>query len=147
MTNQSFEKIKRYRNSYHGASEYIGIKILDVNEGWAKAELEIKPYHLNPIGSVHGGVLFALADSVGGAAAWSRGQLVTTSNGSIEYLNAGRGAKKIFAEASELKAGKNLLTYDVKITNEENKLLCHVTLQYFSLHRSLEDRLKELEEE
>ena len=47
---------------------------------------------------------------------------MTTSSGTISYLNAAMNPEKLIAEAVELKAGKNLLTYDVYIRTEEGKL-------------------------
>ena len=132
-----FEKVLRYRRLEGTASEYMGIEITDVGPGWAKGELAFREYHVNPIGSVHGGVIFFLADSVGGTAASSRGSRVTTANGTISYLNAAMNPEKLIAEAVELKAGKNLLTYDVYIRTEEGKLVAKATLEYFSLHMEI----------
>lgn len=35
--------------------ELIGIKIIEADEGYCKAELEVDDRHLNPLGTVHGG--------------------------------------------------------------------------------------------
>lgn len=137
LSREFFEKVLRYRRLEGTASEYMGIEITDVGPGWAKGRLEYREYHVNPIGSVHGGVLFFLADSVGGTAASSRGSRVTTANGSIYYLNAAMNPEQLVAEAVELKAGKNLLTYDVYIRTEEGKLVAKATMEYFSLHKDI----------
>ena len=34
--------------------ELIGIKIIEADEGYCKAELEVDDRHLNPLGTVHG---------------------------------------------------------------------------------------------
>lgn len=44
---------------------------------------------MNPIGTVHGGCLFTLADAVCGIAASSLGGICTTVNSNIQFLNAG----------------------------------------------------------
>lgn len=137
MSKEFFEKVLRYRRLEGTASQYMGIEITDVGPGWAKGELAYREYHVNPIGSVHGGVIFFLADSVGGTAASSRGSRVTTASGSIYYLNAAMNPEKLVAEAVELKAGKNLLTYDVFIRTEEGKLVAKATMEYFSLHKDI----------
>lgn len=137
LSREFFEKVLRYRRLEGTASDYMGIEITDVGPGWAKGRLEYRKYHVNPIGSVHGGVLFFLADSVGGTAASSRGSRVTTANGSIHYLNAAMNPEQLVAEAVELKAGKNLLTYDVYIRTEKGKLVAKATMEYFSLHKEI----------
>ena len=137
MSKEFFEKVLRYRRLEGTAASYMGIEMTEVGPGWAKGELEFKEYHVNPIGSVHGGVIFFLADSVGGTAASSRGSRVTTANGNIYYLNAAMNPEKLVAEAVELKAGKNLLTYDVYIRTETGKLVAKATMEYFSLHKEI----------
>ena len=62
---------------------------------------------------------------------------MTTANGTISYMNAAMNPEKLIAEAVELKAGKNLLTYDVYIRTEEGKLVAKATLEYFSLHMEI----------
>jgi len=141
MANDLFNRLKEYRNNFQGAADFIGIKITDVKEGWARGEIEVKRHHMNPVGAVHGGIIFALADTVGGVAAWSCGQVVTTSCASIQFLNAALEPQKIIAEASALKVGKNLLTFDVRVMDEAGKLLCHATQEYYSLHVSVTEKL------
>lgn len=143
MSEDLYNKIKVYRNSFHGAAGYIGVEITDVKKGWARGEILVKNHHLNPVGAVHGGILFTLADTVGGVAAWSHGEVVTTANGSIQFLNAALNPRKIIAEATELKAGKNLLTYDIKIHDDSGKLICHTTQEYYSLHIPVTMKMEE----
>lgn len=38
-----------------------GIKTIEADEGYCKAELEVDDRHLNPLGTVHGGCLYTLA--------------------------------------------------------------------------------------
>jgi 1,4-dihydroxy-2-naphthoyl-CoA hydrolase len=50
-----------------GLPEYLGIRTTEMGPGTMTAELEVRDELLNPFGSVHGGVLAALADHVLGA--------------------------------------------------------------------------------
>jgi len=43
-------------------AEHVGIELLEVSEGRAKAKMEIKEHHLNGIDIAHGGAIFSLAD-------------------------------------------------------------------------------------
>ena len=118
-----FDKVLRYRRLEGTASEYMGIEITDVGPGWAKGELSYREYHVNPIGSVHGGVIFFLADSVGGTAASSRGSRVTTANGTISYLNAAMNPEKLIAEAEEELTYVDSVFDAVSRTSGESELL------------------------
>ncbi len=130
-----FKELVKYRNSgvNHFAS-YVDIEITDAGLGWSKGEVVLQDHHFNPIGSVHGGLLFALADSVGGSAACTRRRPVCTLNSEISYLNAAMDTKKLVAEAHEVKAGKKTCVYQVDIFNDSGVLLVTSIMTYFYLH-------------
>ena len=46
---------------------------MELDEGYCKGELEVTDQHMNPLGTVHGGCLYTLADTVAGFAAASCG--------------------------------------------------------------------------
>lgn len=131
---EDIERILHFRLSVDGAIGQLGIKVTDLEVGWARAEMEYNSSHRNPNGSVHGGMIFSLADSVAGTAACTHGSMVTTSTGSIYFLHAAFRPKKLIAEAMELKAGRNLMTYDVKVKTDTGKLVAKATMEYFNLN-------------
>jgi len=134
-----FEKYMNFRNDSPGFNKDIGMVVTEMRDGHARLELEIDyARHGNPIGSVHGGVIFALADSAGGVAAASKGSYVTTVSGDINYLNPAIHVKKLIATTRELKAGKNILVYDVTISDENEKVIAESRMTYYSLHKKIE---------
>ena len=137
---QNFEEILRLRDQ--GFAKEIGLKMTCLREGYASGELEIRPFHINPIGSVHGGVLFTMADTIGGAASVSHGRWCTTVSGTINYLNPALGCRKLTGEAREIKAGKRMSVYEVKITNEQGKIICVTTMTYFYIDVQVRDPQK-----
>jgi len=52
----------------HPYAELIGLRIAEQRPGFSRCELAIEDKHLNPLRVVHGGVLYALADTGMGAA-------------------------------------------------------------------------------
>lgn len=54
-------------NTAGGLPAYLAIRTTDIGPGTMTAQLEVRPELLNPFGSLHGGVLAALADHVLGA--------------------------------------------------------------------------------
>lgn len=133
-----FQKLIDFRNEYPGFAKEMGMKVTEVSMGYARVEMEIDERSGNPIGSVHGGVIFALADTAGGVAATSRGSFVTTVSGDISYLNPAIQVKKLVGVTQELKAGKNVLVYDVLILDETEKLIAKARMTYYSLHKEVE---------
>ena len=129
----NFEKILRFRIRADGAIKRMGIEITDIGPGWARARMKYQNAHVNPNGSVHGGLIFSLADSVAGTAASTRGNRVTTSTGSIYFLNPAFEPEYLIAEAMELKAGRRLMTYDVKVKTDEGILIAKAVMEYYNL--------------
>ena len=103
-------------------ANYIGIELLDVKDGWAKATLKIKEHHLNGLNSVHGGVIFTLADLVFAAASNSRGRVAVAINNTISYVKAPQG-NVLFAEAMEVALNHKLATYAVNVTDGQGQVI------------------------
>ncbi len=127
-----FERLKQVRDM--GFIKELGFELTEIREGYAKGELVLTDKHDNPIGSVHGGVLFSIADTVGGAAATSYGTFVTTVSGSIHYLRpAMKGTKKLIGESVEVKKGNKMCVYDVIISDETGREIAKATQTYYYL--------------
>ncbi len=128
-----YQKLMVLRNKKNAFAGVVGIKLTEIREGYARAELAVNEHHLNPIGSVHGGCLYTLADMAGGAAATSHGYAATTLNSDIHYLNAGIHTTYLYAEAKEIKHGKKTMVYEIHITDQNQKLLAAATFTFMSL--------------
>ena len=111
----------------------VGIKLIDVNKGYAKGRIYIEEKHANPMGAVHGGALFALADTIGGTAALTYGSKVVTLNSNINYLNPAANTEYIEAEANVIRDGKTTAVYDVMIRSKEGVDVAKVTLTYYKV--------------
>lgn len=133
-----YQKLLEWRNHYNDFSSLLDMEVTEISQGCAKAEIPVSAKHMNPIGSVHGGCLFTLMDVVGGAAAFSHGFYVTTVDASIHYLRAGLNTTRLIASARELKYGKNILVYNVSVTDQDGKVLCEGIFTYMSLGKKIE---------
>lgn len=136
---QLYDFLRQRVQKDSGFIQYSHLTFTKLSEGTAEAEIEVNKDQLNPMGSVHGGCLFSICDTVGGTAAMTHGVLVTTTMASISYLNPAAGCGKLYAKAVELKAGKTLYRYDVYIRDEQGILICKADMEYY--------KLKELEYE
>lgn len=104
-----------------------GCFIEEVGEHSAKCSLEINETHMNAVGNVMGGVYFTLGDFAFAVATNYEDPGVVAVTSSISY-EAPAKTKKIYAEAKPLKAGKSLLFYQVRITDENGKLLATISV-------------------
>ncbi len=104
---------------------FIGVEMVDIGQGWARAKLEITANHLNGAGVVQGGAIFTLADLAVAAAANSHGPIALVVNSHISYIKAvSKGT--LYAEACQESDGAKLGTYAVKVTNEAGELIAGI---------------------
>lgn len=105
---------------------FIGIKLVDVKPGYAKAKIEITERHLNAVNIVQGGVIFTLADFAFAAASNSYAQLALGINANISYFKPPKG-KILTAEAKEISATKKIANYNVDILDETMEIIARFT--------------------
>ncbi|APM37906.1 PaaI family thioesterase [Clostridium kluyveri] len=130
-----YKKLIEKRNKPGDFATDIGVKILEIREGYACGELLIKKVHINPINAVHGGVIFTFADMVGASSTAFCENRVATLNGTINFLNAAIGVEKLIAEASVIKHGKNTMVVNVNITDEKETFIASTTFTYYILKK------------
>lgn len=98
-------------------------KIIVLTEEECTLEYKVKDSGLNPIGIVHGGLLFGLADTTAGTLACMTGKFPLTINSTIDYLNPAK-CDKLISKASILKQGNSIGYYRVDIYDEKDTLIC-----------------------
>lgn len=125
-----FNSIKMFNADF---GKHIGIRTMEQEYGRCKVRLDVKEHHMNPIGSVHGGVVFTMADAASGIAASTTGGLCTTVSSHIEFLNAAMNVEYLVAEAKAKKIGKKIRTFTVDITDEKNHLISSAEFVFFCL--------------
>ena len=99
----------------------LGVGLVDAGEGRATCRLALEEQHRNGMGTVHGGVIFGLADFAFALAANSYGVLAVAVSVHISYLKAVRSGT-LLAEASEVSLGGRLASYTVRVTDDAGDL-------------------------
>lgn len=137
------EKTFYYENTIKEAfkkNEFInllGMELLEINEGYAKGKIEIKPHHTNLYGSVHGGCLFSLADTVAGIAACTYGNYSSTISGNMNYLKPAINTKNIYCIATVSRQGKSISVYNVEIINDNKEIIQTGSFTFYMLSKKL----------
>ena len=103
-------------------AQYLGVEICEWSEGYAKAKLELDRNHLNSVNTVHGGVLFSLADSAFSVASNSHGTVAVAIQVCISYFKAVSGGT-LYAEAREVSRNPKLATYLIEVSDDTGSLL------------------------
>ena len=108
------------------ASQWIGIELQDIDEGFARLSLNLKAHHCNGHGIGHGGITFLLADSAFACACNSRNQTTVAMHNMISFLNPAQEGDVLTAEAKEVTLkGKNGI-YDVRVLNQHNEIVAEM---------------------
>jgi len=106
-------------------NDHIGLQLLEAEDGHAVGELTLDDEHSSNTETMvaHGGVTYALADTVAGAAAVSSNYAVTpTVNMRIDYLAPATGGT-LRAEADLLRDGDSLATAEVDVTDGDGTVV------------------------
>ena len=109
-----------------------GIRVTLARPGYAEGVLTVGPNSSNPHGTVHGGCLYTLADTVAGTAACAHGASCVTVNGSMEFLRPATGPA-IRCVATPKKQGNTLSVIQVVLTNTAGKEVATGTFTFFML--------------
>ena len=100
----------------------VGIELLEVSPGYAKAKLEIEERHLNALKTVQGGALFTLADLAFAAAINAHGNAAVIINANMSFIKAATKGTLI-AEAKETSISPKIATYNVDITDDNGDII------------------------
>ena len=106
-------------------SQWLGISILAIKEGYSKIQMTIRKEMLNGFGIVHGGIPFSLADSAFAFACNNRNNLSVALDTSINFVKATQVGDIITAEAKEIHNGRSTGLYHINLTNQKNELVAH----------------------
>jgi acyl-CoA thioesterase len=104
-----------------------GCQITEVDTEHAIAEMVVTNAHLNGADVCQGGALFTLADLAIAALMNARGQLTVGINNSIMFVSSAKEGDLLRAEAVSVCDHHKIPSVEVRVTNQEGHLICHVT--------------------
>ena len=104
-----------------------GCQITEVDEHHAVAVMTVTAEHLNGGHVCQGGALFTLADLAIAALMNYSGQLTFGISNSIMYVSSAKEGDVLRAEAVQVANHPKVPSVEVRVTNQDNRLICHVT--------------------
>ena len=108
---------KMYEND--AFSQWLGISVEDVKEGYCRLKMLVREDMLNGFGIAHGGITYSLADSALAFASNSLGKQALSIETSINHLEKLVAGDEILAEAKEESFKNTLGIYKVEITKNK----------------------------
>ncbi len=107
----------------------VGLRMTDVSEGRVAGVLEPAEYQYNPLGSVHGGILTTLMDSVMSCAVHTllpAGVGYSTVEVKVNFVRPVRAdTGTLYCEGSVVHAGSRIATAECRVTDSAGKLYAH----------------------
>jgi acyl-CoA thioesterase len=118
-------------------SQWLGIEVLEIKEGYSRIRMTIRPEMVNGFGIVHGGVTFSLADSAFAFACNNRNNLSVALDTSINFTKPVHVNDTLTAEATELHNGSSTGLYQITIHNQYQKLVAQFKGLCYRTQKSL----------
>src|SRR5690606_21201251 len=104
-------------------SQWLGISVNDVREGYSKITMEVRPEMINGFGIVHGGIAFSLADSAFAFACNNRNNLSVALDTAINFTKPVKVGDKLTADANEMHNGRSTRIYYIRVSNQAGELV------------------------
>ncbi|WP_368188383.1 hydroxyphenylacetyl-CoA thioesterase PaaI [Aestuariibius sp. HNIBRBA575] len=109
-----------------GASKWLGMTLVSVDEGMAVMTLKVQKHHCNGHGMCHGGITFSLADSCFAFACNSRNQSTVAQNNTMTYTAPAQVGDVLTATAREVSLTGRSGIYDVCVTDQNGKTIAEM---------------------
>jgi|LSQX01.3.fsa_nt_gb acyl-CoA thioesterase len=100
--------------------QLLGIEAQLLSPGYAEIRVAANEKHTNPIGLIHGGITFTIADSAMGNAIRGLGINAVTVDFSASFIAAAKCGDVIVAKGKVLKAGKSLFFAEAYVYGGDN---------------------------
>lgn len=112
-------------------TEFLELSTVDTHEDGVTIECRLQEFFFNPDGSLHGGLIAAIADE----AVWFAmgGKKSTTVELKVNYLRAARDTAVLRARAKMVKTGRTLCVGTVELMDERGVLCAIATVTYMFL--------------
>jgi uncharacterized protein (TIGR00369 family) len=111
-------------------ADFIGMTITHLTPEGAKGELLATEANSNRFGSLHGGAIMSLADTLGGMSTligMPKGFTTTTIESKTNFLAAIPVGNTARGECTPLHRGRTTMVWQTKITRDDGKLAAVVT--------------------
>ncbi|KYP15415.1 hydroxyphenylacetyl-CoA thioesterase PaaI [Flavihumibacter sp. CACIAM 22H1] len=123
MEKSSFQIITEQLLKQDAFSQWLGIELLEIREGYSRIKMTVRKEMVNGFGIAHGGIAFSLADSAFAFACNNRNNLSVALDTSITFTKAVQVADVLTAEATEIHNGRSTGVYSISVYNQQQVLV------------------------
>ncbi|CEG21301.1 Acyl-coenzyme A thioesterase PaaI [Planococcus massiliensis] len=126
------EILNRVKNDPFAQS--LGIELTRFEAGFAEAVLEVQSHMVNAYGTVHGAVMYTLADHAFSVACNAYGRTSFGLSTNIQFIESAKPGDKLTARATEVKRNFRIGFYRVEIFHGETLLATMEATSYRKDH-------------
>jgi 1,4-dihydroxy-2-naphthoyl-CoA hydrolase len=108
--------------------EHLGIEFIEVSKESLKASMPVDYRTVQPYGILHGGASVALAETLGSIGATihtnPKTQLCVGLEVNANHVKSVKAGNIVIGEAKPIHIGKKTHIWEIRITNEDEQLVC-----------------------
>ena len=105
-------------------AQALNMNLVELELGYAAVEMVYDPESMNNIyDRAHGGAIFGLIDEAFEAAGQTDGTVAVALNVNVTYISSPESGTSLRAEARELNRTKKTANYDIKVTDNNGRLI------------------------
>jgi acyl-CoA thioesterase len=108
-------------------ASFLGVRLVELENNYAKVTMKLKPEHLNFNGMIFGGIIMCLADQ---AFAYATNSVITPNVASqfgIHFIAGANVGDELTAECHVVRSGKRVCISDMVVVNQDGKLIAKAT--------------------
>jgi len=119
-------------------AQSLGIQLTEFEAGFAEATLEVQSHMVNAYGTVHGAIIYALADHAFSLACNAYGKTSLGLSTTIQFIESAKPGDKLVARATELKRNYRTGFYRIDILHEQSLIATMDAVSYRKDHYFIE---------
>ena len=108
-------------------ASFLKMRLQELSPGYAKVVMKLRPEHLNFNGMIFGGIVMAVADQAFAYASNSLAHPSIASQLNINFISGAGVDDELTAECRVVRSGKRVGVSEIKVTNQEGKLMAQAT--------------------
>ena len=117
----------RDRERKEPIASFLKMRLLELSPGYAKVVMKLIPEYQNSLGMVSGGIVMAVADQAFAYASNSLTSPSIASQFNIHFINGAGADDELTAECRVVRSGRRVGISEIKVTNQEGKLIAQAT--------------------
>lgn len=126
VNQQTATAVAHFIREHDQFARLLGIELVELRLGYARAAMTIAPHMVNGLGMPHGGAIFTLADFAFAAACNSHGRTAVALSMDIHFVRSPGPDARLTAEAVEVQTGYRTGLYRMTVVDETGELVAEL---------------------